>query len=285
MEEILASIRRIIESNDQPAEAPALSSVTMMPRRHEDDAEAAAPAESDAIENPMIETATLEIDRALEVEPVTRDTASFAAANQPGRPISLADVAARLRGAPAAAPQVDQAPAAVAAPASRQPQQSEQAEVSAAPAPVHHAVAEAARAAAAKPAPLAEFMSDGGRPEDIRDDTSFLKMARESAEATVSSAPHGAPSNEAVADHAKPAAALPEPAGSSLMSVATGSQVAAVFDDLGEAMKKSTMRSFDEIAQDMLRPMLSDWLDDNLPTLVERLVREEIERVARGGRR
>jgi cell pole-organizing protein PopZ len=35
----------------------------------------------------------------------------------------------------------------------------------------------------------------------------------------------------------------------------------------------------------MLRPMLSDWLDDNLPKLVERLVREEIERVARGPRR
>ncbi|RUZ12587.1 DUF2497 domain-containing protein, partial [Mesorhizobium sp. M7A.F.Ca.CA.001.09.1.1] len=27
---------------------------------------------------------------------------------------------------------------------------------------------------------------------------------------------------------------------------------------------------------------LQDWLDNNLPTLVERLVREEIERVARG---
>jgi cell pole-organizing protein PopZ len=34
----------------------------------------------------------------------------------------------------------------------------------------------------------------------------------------------------------------------------------------------------------MLRPMLKKWLDDNLPTIVERLVRVEIERVARGGR-
>ena len=37
-----------------------------------------------------------------------------------------------------------------------------------------------------------------------------------------------------------------------------------------------------EMAQDMLRPMLKAWLDDNLPSLVERLVREEIERVSRG---
>ena len=36
------------------------------------------------------------------------------------------------------------------------------------------------------------------------------------------------------------------------------------------------------IAQDMLRPMLKGWLDDNLPNLVERLVRDEIERVSRG---
>jgi cell pole-organizing protein PopZ len=30
--------------------------------------------------------------------------------------------------------------------------------------------------------------------------------------------------------------------------------------------------------------MLKTWLDDNLPVIVERLVRVEIERVARGGR-
>ncbi|RYE51721.1 MAG: DUF2497 domain-containing protein, partial [Rhizobiaceae bacterium] len=44
-------------------------------------------------------------------------------------------------------------------------------------------------------------------------------------------------------------------------------------------------RSYDDIAAELLRPMLQEWLDENLPTLVERLVREEIERVARGNRR
>jgi uncharacterized protein len=34
----------------------------------------------------------------------------------------------------------------------------------------------------------------------------------------------------------------------------------------------------------MMRPMLKDWLDENLPGLVERIVRAEIERVSRGGR-
>ena len=40
----------------------------------------------------------------------------------------------------------------------------------------------------------------------------------------------------------------------------------------------------EEVVREILRPMLRMWLDDNLPTLVERLVRAEIERVARGGR-
>lgn len=35
------------------------------------------------------------------------------------------------------------------------------------------------------------------------------------------------------------------------------------------------------LTRELLRGMLKDWLDANLPALVERLVREEIERVAR----
>jgi len=43
-------------------------------------------------------------------------------------------------------------------------------------------------------------------------------------------------------------------------------------------------RSIEEMTRDLLRGMLKQWLDENLPSLVERLVREEIERVARRGR-
>jgi cell pole-organizing protein PopZ len=39
----------------------------------------------------------------------------------------------------------------------------------------------------------------------------------------------------------------------------------------------------DELVRELLRPMLREWLDDNLPGIVEKLVRAEIERVARGG--
>nr|WP_245581923.1 DUF2497 domain-containing protein [Phyllobacterium phragmitis] len=68
-----------------------------------------------------------------------------------------------------------------------------------------------------------------------------------------------------------------------IISQATGRQVAAAFEDLSAAMRAEQRRSFDEVAEEILRPMLQDWLDNNLPGLVERLVREEIERVVRAG--
>jgi cell pole-organizing protein PopZ len=70
-----------------------------------------------------------------------------------------------------------------------------------------------------------------------------------------------------------------------ILSEATERQVSAAFGDLSFAVQNEQRRSFDEIAQEIMRPLLQDWLDNNLPNLVERLVREEIERVARGAKR
>lgn len=75
---------------------------------------------------------------------------------------------------------------------------------------------------------------------------------------------------------------LPETPRSAIISDVAGRQVAAAFGELSDAFAASRRRSFDEVAEEMMRPMLQEWLDNNLPTLVERLVREEIERVARG---
>ncbi len=91
------------------------------------------------------------------------------------------------------------------------------------------------------------------------------------------------PSDEAVISRSFDAETHLDPASQApLLSDVTGRQVAAAFGELSDAFAASRRRSFDEMAEQMLRPMLQDWLDDNLPSLVERLVREEIERVARG---
>ncbi len=68
----------------------------------------------------------------------------------------------------------------------------------------------------------------------------------------------------------------------SIISEQAGRQVAAAFGELSEVFAATRRRSFDEMAEEMIRPMLREWMDNNLPVLVERLVREEIERVARG---
>jgi hypothetical protein len=67
-----------------------------------------------------------------------------------------------------------------------------------------------------------------------------------------------------------------------LLSDSAGKQVAAAFGELSGALAARSRRNLDEMAESLLRPMLQDWLDNNLPGLVEKLVREEIERVARG---
>jgi cell pole-organizing protein PopZ len=53
---------------------------------------------------------------------------------------------------------------------------------------------------------------------------------------------------------------------------------------LSSTVLSQSPRTLEDLVKDLLRPMLKAWLDDNLPPLVERLVRAEIERVARGGR-
>ncbi|PAQ01540.1 PopZ family protein [Mesorhizobium mediterraneum] len=81
---------------------------------------------------------------------------------------------------------------------------------------------------------------------------------------------------------ARPATNEASSARPAILSEHTGRQVAAAFGELSDAFASRSKKTFDEMAEEMLRPMLQDWLDNNLPTLVERLVREEIERVARG---
>lgn len=74
---------------------------------------------------------------------------------------------------------------------------------------------------------------------------------------------------------------LPE-APSRLVSTATNAAVSTAFGTLARTVA-SNSRTVDDLVTEALRPMLKAWLDENLPTLVERLVRAEIERVARQG--
>ncbi|MEH3143939.1 MAG: DUF2497 domain-containing protein [Methylobacterium frigidaeris] len=78
-----------------------------------------------------------------------------------------------------------------------------------------------------------------------------------------------------------PPAAPPAPE-ERLLSSATDASVGHAFHLLANTVLSNNARTLEDLVQDMLRPMLKAWLDDNLPVMVERLVRAEIERVARG---
>jgi uncharacterized protein len=66
-----------------------------------------------------------------------------------------------------------------------------------------------------------------------------------------------------------------------LISEETCASVSGAFGLLSASLKPSQPQTVEDLMKEMLRPMLKAWLDDNLPSLVERLVRDEIERVTR----
>ena len=244
MDEILASIRRIIESNEPVPQAG------MAAGRAEPEGFMGHPANDDSEVTLTIDEAFAEPDdytdtasnisagvyhqpqSASQVQPVERK-----APVQPPRTLSLADVAARVRAASergSAERVVQDAPAQ--------------------PAPAFEERLRVEDVGPASVAPVAEELPE------VEPDTAFIEEA--------------APPEQ------------PAPAKSvSLLSSNVGEQVARSFQSLALAVDDAERRSLDRMAEDMLRPMLQEWLDDNLPTLVERLVREEIERVARGSRR
>ncbi|WP_027684927.1 PopZ family protein [Rhizobium leguminosarum] len=277
MEEILASIRQIIESNEPGAGKAISASLPPVYGADEDD-------NGSEIHLTVDDTyAGVEFP-----EPVMRSSdPRFVAANSagtapeaevPARALSLADVAARVRAAsersavqagqalreiPSGFRQPEPQPAVMPEPPrAAAPQPQPQPVFPAAAAPIQHVAIqqpaepvfeETPGVAVAEPAPAVEIAPPA------------IEPAQSSAERFLPS----------VMDEVQP----------TLLSEDAGLQISRSFEELAAAIDGAERRSLDEIAEDMLRPMLREWLDDNLPTLVERLVREEIERVARGPRR
>lgn len=235
MDEILASIRKIIENNEAQPDFAAGA-------QEDDGFDISTESDANLLDHPSVleQFHAEEYRSAAVVEPLPR--AEPVPGGQPA--MSLADVAARVRAASdrhiaANRESLERAPVAV------EPVQREE-----------------------SPLVTTRMAANAGRSEPA-EKIEPVEMAEPVAAADVP-------------------AAGPLVAGrdiAALVSPAVSERVAQSFGALAEAMDAGPRRSFDEIAEEMLRPMLQDWLEDNLPTLVERLVREEIERVARGPRR
>lgn len=72
------------------------------------------------------------------------------------------------------------------------------------------------------------------------------------------------------------------PPAQQILSRSTVSAVESAFNTLANTVLSNNARTLEDLVKEMLRPMLKSWLDDNLPGLVERIVKAEIERVSRG---
>ncbi|MGX6648171.1 DUF2497 domain-containing protein [Maricaulaceae bacterium MS644] len=81
-------------------------------------------------------------------------------------------------------------------------------------------------------------------------------------------------------------APVPQPAveeEDNLVDDAPASAASGMFAALSENLRVSSDQgqTLEGIVRELLRPMLKQWLDDNLPTIVEEKVQAEIERIAR----
>ncbi|PZM11353.1 DUF2497 domain-containing protein [Rhizobium tubonense] len=294
MEEILASIRKIIESNEPGAGnaiSPSLPPVYAVSDEDADDIHL-------TVDDELVAT---DFDDAPPRFVAANSQSAAREQEAPARAMSLADVAARVRAAsdrgPAQpnisrdAPQPRELPPAMAA------RLAEAREETVTP-PLRSVVtdsmsADLAPTPARQPEVVVPIRPVEQPQQESRDAAENVHLVSEAATVveplTVDPIPaeqQSAPQVHAVRESENRfLPQLQEEMPQVLLSEAAGEQIARSFSELAAAIDGGERRSLDEIAQDMLRPMLQDWLDDNLPTLVERLVREEIERVARGPRR
>lgn len=82
----------------------------------------------------------------------------------------------------------------------------------------------------------------------------------------------------------------PKPTGieEGLMSATAAGATAAAFAALARSSQSrdgglslGSGRTLEDLVQEMIRPMIKEWLDKNLPPMAERLVRKELERLSR----
>ncbi|RYF91172.1 MAG: DUF2497 domain-containing protein, partial [Caulobacteraceae bacterium] len=70
---------------------------------------------------------------------------------------------------------------------------------------------------------------------------------------------------------------------SDLISSAAATATASAFGRLEAALSMPAPgRSLDDVVRELLKPLLKQWLDDNLPRIAETAVTEAVEKLQRG---
>ena len=85
---------------------------------------------------------------------------------------------------------------------------------------------------------------------------------------------------------ATPASRRPTASGMRIMADETEISGISSFAELDEAIRLGRVGdTLADVVITILRPMLKDWIDENLPDMVEDLIQKEIRRLAEGGRK
>lgn len=77
---------------------------------------------------------------------------------------------------------------------------------------------------------------------------------------------------------------LPEPGRAPLVSDATAAVTSLTLSALSNVAVRNydgTGNTLEDLVRELLKPMLREWLDANLPGVVERIVTREVERITR----
>jgi len=123
-----------------------------------------------------------------------------------------------------------------------------------------------------RPEPMLADAKPPFRKVELRDDLEF-------ADSPSASPRYREPAFEPSHHGGEAEQAMPNP---QMLSRSTVSAVESAFNSLANTVLSNNARTLEDLVKEMLRPMLKSWLDDNLPGLVERIVKAEIERVSRG---
>jgi len=246
MEEILASIRRIIADDEaKPAGAEKAPSPTVAPKLEKP--AAPAPAAKAPVMNNIPPSAIPAAQAAAAKAPPPAKPAPHPPAPPPP-PAAVAPVSNSQDDIDAMLAGLDEA--------------TSEAEIR--PAPPEVEVFELTDEMAVPEAPQPSF-----RKVDPQDDLEFTETA-------AARAVHRRPAFEP-----PPFESSASPA-QQILSRSTVSAVESAFNSLANTVLSNNARTLEDLVKEMLRPMLKSWLDDNLPGLVERIVKAEIERVSRG---
>lgn len=118
---------------------------------------------------------------------------------------------------------------------------------------------------AAAPPPVAEILED----EDEEDDLELTQKVDTLGDLDIMESP-------------EPASAPPPPPVEALVSATAAAAAAASFGHLSANIAfPQTDRTLEDVVREMLRPMLQQWLDANLPGIVQEAVQAEVDRIAR----